>query len=743
MRLNTTNDMSDNKQPKKSFFLKVAFALCLFSLSLFIASAEVYTVNNAMTPPGGVIDPSIVSINQDGYNWEVVNNTYTARFKNGFNWGDSIYFTAGQGGHHVILSPINLRYRDHNDADQFVTSSAGATIQLTDDTVTYVGAFGTGRDVRYTILPNQLKEDLILQTRSALPNPQQWFINNAPNGEVFFEMMFQVKITADIVYEGTTRTTPGGYTATNGTIAFTHPSTGEVLYRITEPIAVDSDGTVVLGEYFVRPQSGEWIIGIRIPYAWLDTASYPVRIDPTFEVDYSPIPARHLIEGIVTTTHEPDFNTVNDITAIMSDGNISTSVNVARNVRTVTSYDAFDSVGGTNINAPLATAGDSNFVNVQLGGLSRAMQVIPSSPVTQNSRLVIDMRPANSPSQNQVVSITDPTGTVTYATFNTGSSASFTRVIPQLNNIPPGGVSDLRLFIVGGGGGLRVEYDFLEVQRNIPSQGRAVSGYWTQTYVAEDSWFLRVYKPTTGTHAATVFAYDDEENISSTFVTANLAGSGWFNIPIDSLMEYQTDNTALGATKLRYYTEEESTISQLLLRREGNDTTPPVITNCAVGTTTLFDGENTSVSCEVTDNIDVANVTATFGSENIVLEQITNSNTFTYTYFCEATGNDQVNNWNNVNATDIVGNSATQNPALTVTCRRHCDYTGSGPWNLFKALSCTVSEAVTGLFTDPIVSGGGVVTVFDNNITGFTALEVADNSTFRVVNGTSVRIGGE
>lgn len=710
---------------KHKQIVRLSVLILLSLLTITVAIAEEYQVNNEVWS-GGVINPEWINSTEINYDFEVTGTPYTARVNIDPTAGNSIQYTTPIGGE-MFLQPQALNYV--NDLDQIeqisqIQSSAGV---VSGNAFVWSDAYGTDIDLRYVAKDLLFEEELIIANQAAIGTPPAYMDGSTRYIEFNLNIVTDAKILIDGA-EWDKKTS----IQTNNSVDVLDANTNELLYTLNAPFAIDANNNTVSGEYTFKKQGSSLFISKRIPYTFFETAVYPVIIDPTFEIDYSPIPGELLSNGLVLSENDSDFGAVSDVTTTLSDNNTATSVEVARNVRASLSYNAFDEVGGTNINTETATAGDGLVADV-----NGDPQITTTTPVRDASRLLLRVAPRTSSGTNVQYFVQNAAGDQTYASFTLSSTpGAFQNYDLILSGIPEGGINDLRIREQTNG---NMQLDYVEVRGNDRNQGDAVSGHWTQTYDSQWNYWLRVYKNTSDIHEATVFAYADSNNISNQSVTATLAGSGWFNINVSSLMEWQFNNTSLNSTDLRYYTEENSGLSELLLRQEGNDSTPPSIGTCTTNNSVIYDGESAVVTCPVTDNLDVANVTGNFGGSGVLFSQRGTTGNYDYEYTCSAVGDDQIELLSLVNATDIVGLSNTTNPSVSVTCKRFCDYDGDGAWSMIKSFACEISTAVNGFGNEILASTGTQINI-TQNVSNFSSMNVTGNTTVYISNNTVLTI---
>lgn len=418
-------------------------------------------------------------------------------------------------------------------------------------------------------------------------------------------------------------------------------------------------------------------------------ATNNIYIDPTFTVDFSPIPGILLTNGTVSSGTDTSFALQTDITTGISDDSDATTYQVRKGTQIVNKKNTTD--GSYEIVNFLGSAGDSLGVSFDLGTINEingdvkvCMQSSQDGVAVNRLRINNTVTGINFPQQT---GIDDPTQ---YSCLNVGKN-NFTngkniiglsclsgctnpnnRIFMDTDTTAPYGQSYLD---TGSGFVLQSSTDYaITTQWNTTntSNGIAITGTWNQTDDPMFEWFLRIRKTTTGTNQATVYGYSDNNTINlGQIKTQSLAGTGYFNINISSIVEYETNTAGLSFTKLRFYTDNPSSFSEVRLRKETNDTQSPTINSFSTNTSSIGCLETVTYTANVTDNIDVDFVNFTI----LNLGEVSTTKTDDiYTYILKPQDiNGVVNyNWTQIEACDILGTCNTTNPNLNVAYS--CDF---------------------------------------------------------------------
>jgi hypothetical protein len=209
-----------------------------------------------------------------------------------------------------------------------------------------------------------------------------------------------------------------------------------------------------------------------------------------------------------------------------------------------------------------------------------------------------------------------------------------------------------------------------EYKCTYPLGADVFAGHWNQIYDSEYFWYLRVKKEDPGTINTITYAYYDNNTINNTrYVEKSLTGTGWFNIEIDELMEYQS-NISLGHTELRFTTETPTYFSEIQLRKQKDDITPPNITNCQIQDTNIGCLEPIHFHCTITDDVDVENATSYGEGQSVIM--VKNDTLWEGTWNTPDINGNTTYTWDYVYSCDISGNCANYTTGISVNYE--CSY---------------------------------------------------------------------
>lgn len=210
--------------------------------------------------------------------WKMEASSYKVYALSQLNAGQVLKWVHNSG-ENITVQPMALNWVNHiTDALQQISMPLAVQAQAADNTLTWPGGYGAGRSFSYTIMPRRFVKHLIIASAANLPttslqNPylELAFIINPSSG---------VSIWMDgAQWDSKTKTN------TSKRLEFKLAS-GEIAWKFDAPVATDADGNVSAGIFQVRKSGNSIYCTVRFPKIWIDTAAYPIDIDPTFTDGY-------------------------------------------------------------------------------------------------------------------------------------------------------------------------------------------------------------------------------------------------------------------------------------------------------------------------------------------------------------------------------------------------------------------------------------------------------------------------
>lgn len=256
-------------------------------------------------------DGSITSSDSLLYDYEVV----TAPFRVYFNEDATVAETVrveynqswmtGRNAHKVgfvVMQPQSLNWRNSLEQIDQVSTPASTTASPSGDVMSYDDVYGPGLSLEYVVLSDRVKEYLVIDSYASLPVPSS-YITDQPGVTLDLDTLFDWNSAEVDVYVDDVSWDRSGTIDTNSSLLFKR--FGELLWEFPAPLAVDSLGNEIVGTYRLKRQATKLYIEAKIPFSWLQNATYPVRIDPSVELT---VGSGDLIADVGVRLTDPDDN---------------------------------------------------------------------------------------------------------------------------------------------------------------------------------------------------------------------------------------------------------------------------------------------------------------------------------------------------------------------------------------------------------------------------------------------------
>lgn len=213
-------------------------------------------------------------------------NAYFGPGTQDFNAGQIIQYVHPDSGEDITFEVQQLQWTNDFDQIEAVADPQQITpTSISDDTITWEDAFGTGLDFQWETQTARLSKRLIIDSLSAIGSPPQFIIDGG-NPVLRLQFIFQKSSGVEIWIDGVEWDEKSNNPqSTSGDVEFKLASTGETLWYFKqawisdENFDVDSPTPV---QRF-RKVANNLFVEVRVPWSWLETASYPVVIDPTID----------------------------------------------------------------------------------------------------------------------------------------------------------------------------------------------------------------------------------------------------------------------------------------------------------------------------------------------------------------------------------------------------------------------------------------------------------------------------
>lgn len=225
------------------------------------------------------------------WDWEVNEAGYTTRIKEGFTAGQIIDYE--KSGHHVFLQPMALKWTNQlgqidqismpQDVPAVVTNKVVTMVEGVESkagTIEWANAYGEGIDFTYMANPASLAKLLTISGYNDLPPPAQYILDGA-NPALALDFILDPDPSLGIYYDGIEWDKK---TAINTLNPVEFRFDGVTLFSFRPPAYWESGESDTYFTGTTLSKSGNSLyVAVAIPYEWLQTASYPVSIDPTID----------------------------------------------------------------------------------------------------------------------------------------------------------------------------------------------------------------------------------------------------------------------------------------------------------------------------------------------------------------------------------------------------------------------------------------------------------------------------
>lgn len=211
------------------------------------------------------------------WQWKMVKAEYNLHARSVLNAGDILQYDDPASVQNCTFQPLALNWVDNvTDSRQQITQPQAVTAVATGDQLYWADGYGAGRHFRYTADSAKLIKHLIIDSAANLPAPT---VNNP-----YLEIEFIIKKSAGVtLYVDGVAWDNSTKKATANAIEY-RLANGTPVWALQAPGATDAAGNYQAGIFQLRRQGASRYCTVRIPKTWLDTAVFPISLDPTIDV---------------------------------------------------------------------------------------------------------------------------------------------------------------------------------------------------------------------------------------------------------------------------------------------------------------------------------------------------------------------------------------------------------------------------------------------------------------------------
>jgi len=212
------------------------------------------------------------------WNYQMVKAGYNLFALSNLANGQVIKWLDPVSGQSVAFQPMALQWTNALNQIQQISMPQSVAAQVDDDTLYWPDGYGAGRHFKYIASTSRLNKLLIIDSAASLPSTSYDTL------ELNFIMGMSSGVTAYVDSgSGLAAWDKKTQKDTVKAIEF-RLSNGTVVWSFAVPTAYDSADRSTAGTMRLKKQGRKLYVSVRFPKSWIDTAVFPIVIDPT--VDY-------------------------------------------------------------------------------------------------------------------------------------------------------------------------------------------------------------------------------------------------------------------------------------------------------------------------------------------------------------------------------------------------------------------------------------------------------------------------
>ena len=222
--------------------------------------------------------------------WKMVKSRYNVYCGSGtteLDSGQLLSYVHPETGATVTLEIQQMQWI--NDNNQLSTIADPQKIEHTaivDDKIFWDDAFGPGINFRWDAQTSRLAKYVTILSQTAIGEPPQFIIDGG-NPMLRLSFIFQLSSDIDIYIGGVLwNKKSNNPQETFGDVEFRLAATGETLWYFKRPTVTDSSIEItespIIKQKF-RAVALSLFVDVLVPWSWLESAVYPVEIDPTID----------------------------------------------------------------------------------------------------------------------------------------------------------------------------------------------------------------------------------------------------------------------------------------------------------------------------------------------------------------------------------------------------------------------------------------------------------------------------
>jgi len=213
------------------------------------------------------------------WNKEMTLANYNAYALSTFSNGQVIKYVHPSSGEAITFQPQQLQFTNDLDQIQSIGDPQSVSASVLDDVLLWSDAFGFQLDFAWETQTARLAKQLAIQSLAALGTPAQYIIDGG-NPSLRLQFIFQVSQNIDIYIDGLLWD-KSKTKETSGAVEFR--KNGQPLWWFGYAFARDAEGNSLPAVQRFTKRANNLFVEIRVPWSWLQSAVYPVTVDPTID----------------------------------------------------------------------------------------------------------------------------------------------------------------------------------------------------------------------------------------------------------------------------------------------------------------------------------------------------------------------------------------------------------------------------------------------------------------------------
>jgi hypothetical protein len=255
---------------------------CAFIISAFVNYKD---VNNVWQEIDNRWEPGTWHVSSEDWDYRMVQCGYRAYVKSKFDVGGSL-LRLEKDTHWLEYNPRDLLWATDGEDEALVKhpqpiyatkTDIGADSLVQQGYLDWINAYGAGISFRYTPSTHFFAKELTINSLAELGTPPTR-ISTKPGACLQLGWMFSSDLDLyvdGVIWDKTTKKDTGA------AVVFKDVG-GNTIWSWENPTATDAAGNTVAGTIrLIKRGTNLYSVSIQIPWPWLQTAMYPVVVDPT------------------------------------------------------------------------------------------------------------------------------------------------------------------------------------------------------------------------------------------------------------------------------------------------------------------------------------------------------------------------------------------------------------------------------------------------------------------------------